>query len=601
MNQSNSPLDSRFAAEQAEAGLLKQLCGLWMYLIRQRSVQIVALLVLMILSAVMEMATLAAVVPLIGSLVDSQSDSSNLIAGSEYLPAFIINADDPHAWVLGGAVIIVCAAAIVRILVLRQSASFSADVGVELQVSYFRYLLNRDYETAINESSSHSISLVSNKIQIVITTYILGMLQALAAAVSALGVIVILLWLSTPVVLLALGVLVASYLLIAWRTRTKLKQYGRDLQVYIPRKVQIVQEGLGGFRDVAMGGTQEVYTRKLHYVAAKAENAAARLVFYNGFPKPLIEAVGISTVAGIAWLTHKGLFAGDNLMPTLGVFAVGMIRLLPFVQQLFAQWARLFNGQTILAELMKVLVYFDQLRPEAHQRPEASRDMLPFAHQLELSDVSFAYSGIDKPALAHINLTINKGDYIGVVGPTGSGKSTLVDIIMGLLLPTSGCVQLDGVLLDHSNRAHWRHQIAHVPQKIFLSSGSIESNIAFAAPEGSIDQERVALCARLACLEEFIESLPDRFDTLVGEDGVRLSGGQRQRIGIARALYTDSTILVFDEATNALDEVTERQIVDGLLRENQHYTIIVITHNLASVKHCHRVLMVDEGRVRWRD
>jgi len=554
----------------------------------------------MILAAVMEMATVAAAIPLVGSLIDSQSDTSNFLSGSLRLPDFIANADDPHTWVLAMAVIVVCVAAVVRILVIRMSAEFSARVGVDLQVRYFRYLLNRDYETAINESSSKSISLISNKIQIVISNYILGMLTTLTSIVSAIGVIIVLLWLSTAVVFLALGLLISSYVLIAWFSRLKLKKYGRDLQVYFPQKVRCVQEGLGGFRDVTMGGSQDVFANKFSTVTTKVEKAGARLVFYNRFPRPLVEAIGISSIAGIAWLSHKGIYSSDNLMPILGVFALGMLRLLPFVQQIFGQWAKVFNGQMILAELMTVLVHFEDRRPGDASYIKKPTIDLSFEKSITLTDVCFGYQGVEKSALEHISFTINKGDYVGIVGPTGSGKSTLVDLLMGLLLPSSGMVAVDDTLLEEGNLEQWRRQVAHVPQKIYLSEGSIESNIAFGVAKHDIDSFKVAECARKACIEEFILSLPAGYNTHVGEDGVRLSGGQRQRIGIARALYSDCKVLVFDEATNALDEATERLVVDGLLSQTSDYTIVVVTHNLASVNHCHRVLTIASGRAEWQ-
>ena len=579
----------------SDSSLISNLLALWRYIFRERPLQIVVLVLLMLLASILEMATLAATVPLIGSLVDTQTGGHNIVGSSRFLPEFVLQSDQPYNWILVGIVIIVAIAALVRILVIRKTADFSAVMGVDLQTLLFRNLLYRDYETIINQSSSKEISLVANKIQIVISTYILGILISLTSLVSAIGVLILLIWISTPIVLLALSALIFAYLVIAWLSRSRLKSYGRDLQVHIPQKVQCVQEGLGGIRDVAMGGTQEVFVEKLHVVAHKVEKAQARLIFYNAFPRPLLEAAGICSVAVVAWFAHRGLFSGENLLPTLGVFALGMLRLLPYVQQIFGQWTRLFNGQMILAELLDGMPSTRAVGTESID----SEDILTFDHTISTRDIGFSYQGASSLVFENVNISIAKGDYIGIVGPTGSGKSTLVDILMGLIPPSTGTLLIDGIALDTRLREQWRRQVAHVPQKIYLTQGSVESNIAFAVESEKIDRERVKRCAQDACLDDFIDTLPNGYATEVGEDGVRLSGGQRQRIGIARALYSGCSVLVFDEATNALDEATARRVINRLLDMKQQYTIISITHNVESVKHCKKILTIENSSACW--
>lgn len=578
------------------SGLLSDIITLWRFLLKGRRLQIAGLLFLMMLSALMEMATLAAAIPLIGALVESQG------IGSAALPAPLRNlieqTGNPQAALFGGVILIVISGALLRILVIRRTADFSARLGLELQVLYLRGLLNRDYEHSINQSSSNKLSLITHKIQVVISSYILGILSAVTAIASSLAVLIMLLYLGTPVVFMALCVLALSYVVIAWFSRARLKHYGRDMQVYIPKKIQCVQESLGAIRDIGMSGSQEAFVQRFAEFTEKTETATARLTFYNAFPRPLLEAIGISTIALIAWISFNGMLAFNNLLPMLGVFALGMLRLLPYAQLIFGQWTRVFNGQRILAELLAEMEDFEEAAPvDPGQTTMAELD---FRHNIRFSEVGFAYQGSETPALTGLNLTINKGEFIGIIGPTGSGKSTIVDILMGLLPPTQGQVLIDDVALDAGNRAAWRLRVSHVPQKIYLTEGSVGQNIAFSVPDDNIDWMRVERCAALARIDDYIDSLPQGYRTPVGEDGARLSGGQRQRIGIARALYSRRDVLVFDEATNALDTATEKAVVDGILELEHDYTIIMVAHNLQAVSHCHRILRIGGGTAQWQ-
>ena len=576
-------------------GLAADVMALWRDLLRGRAWQIAWLFVLIVAAAIMEMATLAAVVPLVSSLMMSASETAGPGGGFHAVAALKPLTSLSNTTLSVVIVVIVCTAALLRVLVVRFSAEFSASVGVDLQTRYFSKVLSRDYQSVINQSSSDSVSLISHKVQLVIGNYILGVLTTVSSLISASGVIFMLLLFSQAIVLLALLVLAAAYVGIAWFTRQKLKNYGKDLKTYNPRRIQCLQEGLGGIRDVAMAGTQQVFVQRFSDSATRVEMANARIGFYNALPKPMLEAIGITSIAVIAWFAHKGTFNSEVLLPLLGAFALGMLRLLPYMQQVFSQWTRLIHGQPVLAELVEEMDRFEQ--PDETDESSIDRPAIPFERTISLHDVSFNYTNVEKPVLTKAELTIKKGEFIGIVGPTGSGKSTLVDILMGLLSPSEGRVSIDGVILDDSNRDQWRKRVAHVPQKLFLTQGSIAENIAFGVEPSSIDQARVRQCARYARIDDYVSTLPDGYDTPAGEDGVRLSGGQRQRIGIARALYSECDVLVLDEATNALDAATEVAVVDELLNLQQAYTLISVAHNMKAVENCHRIVSIRNGEL----
>ncbi len=596
LNQGSQASANTGSSASRSSTLLSDVLTLWSFLLKDRPGRILLLLLVIVVAALLEMAMLAAVVPLVSVLMDSQMVEQGAAGSSA--PLLGLFGQLSQSTLLGLVVVVVALSAFSRVLVLRMSTEYALAIGMQFQTGYFRIVLNRDYEHVVNQSSSENVSLITQKVQLVIVNYILGVLTTLASVVSGIGVVIVLIWFSKPVVLFALLALAASYVVIARFTRGRLKRYGSDLQMYNPKKIQSIQEGLGGIRDVVMAGNQEQFVDRFAHAARRVETANARIVFYNSVPKPILEALGIGSIAGIAWAAQQGNFSGANLLPLLGVFALGMLRLLPYMQQIFSQWTRLVSGHPVLAELLNELDGFSALAEQDDQLHVTAA--IPFNESIALQHVGFSYKNVSTPVLSDIDLTINKGEYIGIVGPTGSGKSTLVDMLMGLLPPSTGLVAIDGQPLNADNRAQWRKRVAHVPQKLFLTQGTIAENIAFGVSAESIDMDRIEQCSRHAHLHEFILGLPAGYETQVGEDGVRLSGGQRQRIGLARALYSDCDVLVLDEATNALDNATELAVVDELLSLDRGYTLIAIAHNLRTVAQCHRIVVVGEGSARWQ-
>lgn len=570
----------------------------WRFVFRGRVLQVILLLLIMCLAAVMEMATLAAVLPLVGSLVNAQDGATELIAS--YLPASLGQSEHLQSMILIGVVIIVCLSAALRILVLRMSAEFSATMGLHLQTQYFRIMLSAQYEEIVNESSSQKLSLMTTKIPYINSVYLLGALNLTTSLISAIGIVVMLVWLSTGIVFVALFFLTIAYVLVAYFSRRKLRFYGKSIAINNPRSVQYLQDSLGGIRDVIMGSSQSVYVDRFETVAEKVETGKARLVFYSGFPRPILEAFGISAIAAITYFVNKGSTTDTHLLPMLGAFSLGLLRLLPYIQQIFAQWSKMYHAQPMFNDVVRAMNNFEPIDNHTVSLSTEQTAAVSFDSRIKLDNADFNYLHGDLPVLKQINLTINKGDYVGIVGPTGSGKSTLVDLLMGLLTPTQGALLVDGVVIDESNRHQWRRKVAHVPQRVYLADGTIEENIAFAVADDQINQARVCKSAERAHISEYIESLPDKYQTRVGENGVRLSGGQRQRLGIARALYAQCEVLVFDEATNALDKDTEQAIINELLNLSEYMTIIAIAHNNEAVKHCRQIVRVADGQAVLR-
>jgi ABC-type multidrug transport system fused ATPase/permease subunit len=288
--------------------------------------------------------------------------------------------------------------------------------------------------------------------------------------------------------------------------------------------------------------------------------------------------------------TRPGGLAGA--LPVLRALALGAQRLLPLMQLIYTGRTQLVGNRQVLQEVLDLL---EAPIPEEYL-PDTPREPVPFEKSIALKNVWFAYDSAT-PVLRNLNFTIRKGAKVGFIGKTGSGKSTTIDLIMGLLEPTKGSVQIDGKALNARTRRGWQQQIAHVPQAIFLSDSSIAENIAFGVDREKVDMDRVREAARKAALAVFSEAMPQQYDTAVGERGVRLSGGQRQRIGIARALYKRASVLVFDEATSALDNQTESAVMEAIAALGRDLTVILIAHRLSTVAVCDEVIRLEAGEV----
>ena len=282
-----------------------------------------------------------------------------------------------------------------------------------------------------------------------------------------------------------------------------------------------------------------------------------------------------------------------HALPLLGAIALGAQRLLPLLQQVYHGWASVSGHRSSVGDVLGLL----RLPAPARPVDMNSIEPLPLRRQISLEGVGFAYPGTQSVVLEDVSLKIPSGSIVGFVGRTGSGKTTLADLIMGLIEPTEGRITVDGVHLEGVDRLRWLRSIAHVPQSVFLADTTIARNVAFGIEPGDIDDERVRAAATTAQLHDFVESLADGYQTPVGERGIRLSGGQRQRLGIARAIYKQSPVLVLDEATSALDEVTEAAVMDSLSALSEEgRTIIIIAHRKSTLASCEQLLRIENHR-----
>jgi ABC-type multidrug transport system fused ATPase/permease subunit len=355
-------------------------------------------------------------------------------------------------------------------------------------------------------------------------------------------------------------------------------------------RIQYLQEGLSAAKDVILLGREANFLEQYRIHNFESARAAEFQSTLQQLPRLWLEFLSVS---GLAILVISMLLQGrelETVLPTLGLFGAAAFRLIPSVNRVLGTVQALRYGLPVIDILLVDL----KLVPLAAQSNK--QESVSFHTILELSEINFGYPEAANLALKNVSLNIQRGESIGLIGASGAGKSTVVDILLGLLTPQSGVVSVDGENIQTDLR-RWQDQIGYVPQSIFLTDDTLRRNVAFGLSAEQIDETAVQSAISLAQLDEYVMSLPEGLDTVVGERGVKISGGQRQRIGIARALYHNPAVLVMDEATSALDTSTEDSVMEAIVALHGSKTIVVIAHRLSTVAHCDRVYRLDAGGI----
>lgn len=577
-------------SSEREVSLLKALGVLYGHISDAKRRSLVALLLLMLVGAGAEVLTIGAIVPLL-AIISAPSGSafdSGLLMGVSALLETDLSENAIYI-VTGFFVIAALLSAVVRLALLKASNNFIYGVSYELSLKIYKDTLIQPYSYHTQNNSSEIISSI-NKIQVVTFQVLAPVAQGIISLVIGFFIIFGLIVVDPIVATVAGFGFTGIYILASVVSRRKLRQNSSVIAKTDGRRVQVMQEGIGGIRDILLDRSQLVFVEAYEQAEAGLRDARIRNAVFAGSPRFIVEALGMVMIAVMAVIVVQrpgGLTEG---LPILGALALGAQRLLPMIQQIYAAWASAMGNKSVVADMVHLLN-----RPAYPVAPPEVA--LPFQNAIELKNVVYAYPGARVAALNHIDLQIPKGARVGIAGKTGSGKSTLMDVLLGLIEPQSGSICIDGIRLTRENCGEWQQNIAHVPQSIFLTDASIAENIAFGHRAEDVDYDLLRRAASQAELADVIAALPQGYETRVGERGVQLSGGQRQRIGIARALYKQASVLVFDEATSALDTETESAVMEGIEALDRDLTIIIIAHRLSTLDICDVVYRLDRGQV----
>tara|TARA_B100000767_G_C19710827_1_gene512672 strand:- start:172 stop:1431 length:1260 start_codon:yes stop_codon:yes gene_type:complete len=403
-----------------------------------------------------------------------------------------------------------------------------------------------------------------------------------------LGIISIVVIISAKVALITFSILAFSYFIITSFAKKYLQKNSQIIATQSTQMIKSLQEGLGGIRDVLIDGTQEFYSKIYQHADQSMRKASGQNNFIKTSPRYLMEAIGMTLIAALAYYLSFQEGGVGGAIPVLGGLAISAQRLLPSLQQAYSSFSSIKGAKASLHDVLTLLK-----RPLPKNIGLNITNSMPFEHEIVFKDLSFRYSKDTPWVLKNLNLKFKKGERIGFIGVTGSGKSTLLDILMGLLQPTTGELLIDDVAITKENRRAWQMHISHVPQSIYLADTSINENIAFGVGLDQINEHQVVEAAQHAQISNVIDSLKNKYEAFIGEQGVQLSGGQRQRIGIARALYKNSSTIIFDEATSALDNQTEKKIMEQISQLKESQTIFIIAHRISTLKQCDSIFRLN--------
>jgi ATP-binding cassette, subfamily B, bacterial PglK len=575
---------------QPISSLLKRL---WYHLSSEHRVQFCLLLLLMIAASIAEIMSIGALLPFLSALTNP--DRVFLHPDAQFLIR-VLGINSSSQLLLPLTVTFAVAALVagsVRLILTWASTRLSFAAGADLSIGIYRRTLYQPYAVHVARNSSEVINGIVAKSSGVIYGTMGPMLVLISSLFMLVAILAILLWVDPVVSMFAFSGFGAIYGLIVWFTRKRKLANSLLIARESTRVIKSLQEGLGGIRDVLVEGSQEAYCKTYRSADQPLRQAQGSNQFIGQAPRFGVEALGMVLIAVLAYALAKQPDGVATAMPVLGALALGAQRMLPIMQQAYASWSSIQGGQVSLQDTLDLL---DQ--PLPHYADQLPSVPIAFQQKVHLKSLSFRYAPQSPWVIKDLDLHITKGSRVGFIGSTGSGKTTLLDIVMGLLEPTEGSINVDGKEITRANHRNWQTHIAHVPQAIFLADSTIEENIAFGQPIEQIDRHRVMQAARKAQIADSIESWPKRYQTIVGERGIRLSGGQRQRIGIARALYKQAEVIVFDEATSALDNETEQAVMEAIDGLSQDLTVLIIAHRLTTLKNCTQIVELGEGRVR---
>jgi len=452
----------------------------------------------------------------------------------------------------------------------------------------FRSFLRRPYTFHLQRNSSELLSVIQQEVDM--TVGVVGGTTALVKETLLGGSVAVLMFITEPVAAMStVVILVSGTLLYTKVTKPRIKRMGIQRQQIQAPLTRYLLQGFGGVKDIQVLGRADDFSNQFEKQNLVVQNASLRYGVIRQIGPMWTELLAMSGLTVVVWVMVWQGRAPERIIPLLGLFVIATWRFVPSINNV----VNLINSLAYSKPAIESLYdEFEYIKTQS----EIVKTQAAFTDKIEMQNLTFSYANTPAPSLRDVNIIVHKGETVGFIGPSGAGKSTLVDVILGLLPPSSGELLVDGVNM-HEHNIEWQSTIGYVAQAIYLTDDSIRRNVAFGIAEKDIDDVALERALKSAQLWDFVQSLPEKDKTIVGERGIRVSGGQRQRIGIARALYHEPQVLVLDEATSSLDIETETEVMSAIRALQGFKTILIVAHRLSTVQHCDRVYKIEDATI----
>ena len=561
---------------------------------RKQKVTMAGLLVMMLIGAVLEVASIGIVVPVVTIVMDENAVRDGGVLKLLY---YLLPVESVRQFTVVIMLSLIGMFILKNVfLYIQQKFMLSFVYGNQFSTSerMMKNYLRKSYEFYLNADTAVVQRNITSDVNNMYAL-ILALLQLLSEGIVFVCLVAVLFWQDPVMTVLVTLVLLAVLLIIKVVLKPIMHQAGEDNQNFYSGLYKLISQTVLGIKEVKIAGKEQYFVDEYETCGKGYVNAVQRYSLFNNIPRLLIETVMIiCMVSYMLYLLLKGTGV-ETMIPTISAFGVAAMRLLPSATRINNQLNTIAFSEPFFMGVS------DNLQDEINGQnidmsfAKETDEKLPVKDKIELKDISYSYPNTEKLIFDHADLTIPVGSSVGIVGASGAGKSTVVDILLGLLKARSGHIYADGTDVMKHYRA-WLKNVGYIPQMIFMLDGTIRENVAFGVHKKDIREDRIWEVLKEAQLDEFVKSLPEGLDTEIGERGIRLSGGQRQRIGIARALYEDPEVLILDEATSALDNDTEAAIMDSINRLHGRKTLVIIAHRLQTIEKCDMIYRVENGK-----
>ena len=569
--------------------------GIYKNLSKKRKKQLLILIILMFFNGLTEIFSIAAVLPFLSILVNQESSFNNKFI---QILQNIFKFNNSNFLLLVTLIFVsaILTCLISRIITLYISTRLAASIGSDLSYKCFDRTLSQDYESYLRKNSAEIIA--GNTIHINQTVLALYLsLQMITLIIVTLSIVGSLVTLNFNITLSIALFFAFSYLLITLIFKKRLTNNSKKIAESTRLEIKVIKEGMGAFKEIILDGSKSYFLNRYSSQDVPLRRLQGNNQFLAASPRYILESTGIIFICLISLSTTISNNAQATLIPLIGTFALGAQKLLPTVNRIYICWSG------ILARKSEMVNVLELLNQKTIKRWNNTNEIIDFEFEkLTFKNIYFNYKLGKESVISNLSFTINKGDKVGLIGHSGAGKSTLINMILGLLKPSKGEISINHKPLYNPINIEllksWQNSISNVPQDIFLLDASFAENIAIGEKKDFINMGKLVNAAKRAQLDKFINSFPETYSKVIGEDGAFLSGGQKQRIGIARAFYKKAKLLVFDESTSSLDNKTEKEIFENINSIARDITIIVISHKLENLKFCNKVFELNKGQLR---